>query len=666
MRESISLNNDKNTPTLIPSKLNKLTVGEFRNIYKFIYNKGMLDLIQNLISKFNDEEQNNERNSWISYETNFEKDTQLVHILSIEKIASQKFVLDWILKNLPNLDVKNYEIHENHKNVIIKIYLKEESYEEDYYLQYLDNIKITKTLRNLYRNIAIVQINGIKNYKELNVDFFNLENNMESFIRYSCEPDSYGLTITRYWIQLWHDRADLQKKFPQPHSRDQNEYISWITTYALLEDLVPREDFLINKTICSAHQVTNSKFVYIGYLNAVNGLGEAARNNIQILNSLGIKPTTISYNRIQGASLSDRCVCKSPYIYNFRNKVIFIHLNPDNLENFFNDFNRINKYNNYLIFIWAWEFENPSFLMRKYVSSAHEIWGVSSFVSESIKKISGNLNVNTFLHYLESESSETIPRNERDYVLTMADLNSVIDRKNLKGNIEAYSKSNLPKLGIKLIIKTTNLNEHRTDATKIRFYIDELSKDIDELSKNIEIVDGNLTKHELRNLYSNALFYLSLHRSEGFGLNILNSQKFGTPTIVTAYSGNLDFCNPINSYLVNFRLIDIDAKNAAFFGHQKWAEPDINHAIELINDLVSLDSKDYNEKSKKIKNIFDNHNSFEIAKKQLSIKIKKTEMLFWKFYLISLVFKILAKIILPIMTMPYKIKFHISKRIDRS
>ena len=44
--------------------------------------------------------------------------------------------------------------------------------------------------------------------------------------------------------------------------------------------------------------------------------------------------------------------------------------------------------------------------------------------------------------------------------------------------------------------------------------------------------------------------YISLHRSEGFGLTLAEAMSLEKPVIATAYSGNLDFMTPANSCLI--------------------------------------------------------------------------------------------------------------------
>ena len=53
-----------------------------------------------------------------------------------------------------------------------------------------------------------------------------------------------------------------------------------------------------------------------------------------------------------------------------------------------------------------------------------------------------------------------------------------------------------------------------------------------------------MTRDELAGLMRAADCYVSLHRSEGFGLGIAESMALGKPVIATHYSGPVDFMTP--------------------------------------------------------------------------------------------------------------------------
>ena len=80
--------------------------------------------------------------------------------------------------------------------------------------------------------------------------------------------------------------------------------------------------------------------------------------------------------------------------------------------------------------------------------------------------------------------------------------------------------------------------------------------------------------------------FVSLHRSEGFGLPLCEAMAMGKPVIGTGYSANVDFMNAQNSMLVRHRLVEIDEDHGPYRAGWIWAEPDVDHAAELMRRLV--------------------------------------------------------------------------------
>jgi glycosyltransferase involved in cell wall biosynthesis len=88
----------------------------------------------------------------------------------------------------------------------------------------------------------------------------------------------------------------------------------------------------------------------------------------------------------------------------------------------------------------------------------------------------------------------------------------------------------------------------------------------------------------------NALAYVSLHRSEGYGLTISEAMELGTPVIATGYSGNMDFMNETNSLLVDYDLIEVKDSAGAYVVKSRWADPRIRsaagHMRSTFEDLI--------------------------------------------------------------------------------
>ncbi|MPZ48888.1 MAG: glycosyltransferase [Dehalococcoidia bacterium] len=65
-----------------------------------------------------------------------------------------------------------------------------------------------------------------------------------------------------------------------------------------------------------------------------------------------------------------------------------------------------------------------------------------------------------------------------------------------------------------------------------------------------------------------------------FGLTMAEAMALGKPVIATAYSGNLEFMTPENSYLVGYKLVELGKTHAHGLYKKEWlwAGPDIGQA----------------------------------------------------------------------------------------
>jgi glycosyltransferase involved in cell wall biosynthesis len=71
---------------------------------------------------------------------------------------------------------------------------------------------------------------------------------------------------------------------------------------------------------------------------------------------------------------------------------------------------------------------------------------------------------------------------------------------------------------------------------------------------------------------------VSLHRAEGYGLTLAEAMYLGKPVIATAYSGNLDFTLPGNSFLVGYKMCPVGKGNDPYDPHAQWADPLLDEA----------------------------------------------------------------------------------------
>jgi glycosyltransferase involved in cell wall biosynthesis len=166
---------------------------------------------------------------------------------------------------------------------------------------------------------------------------------------------------------------------------------------------------------------------------------------------------------------------------------------------------------------------------------------------------------------------------EKTFLVTSSfDLNSDIDRKNPAGSIKAFLKSFPKPSGATLFLKSINGDKHTTRLSELQ--------ELAQGREDIVFFDGYLDQYQNKGLLELSDIYLSLHRAEGYGLNLADAMARKTAVIATGYSGNLDFMDEASSVLVPFEKVAV-TNYAGIWVNSKWAEPDIDFASRKLRDL---------------------------------------------------------------------------------
>ncbi len=70
---------------------------------------------------------------------------------------------------------------------------------------------------------------------------------------------------------------------------------------------------------------------------------------------------------------------------------------------------------------------------------------------------------------------------------------------------------------------------------------------------------------------------VSAHRSVGFGMLCAQAHGYGVPLIATGYSGNMEYCDAENTWLVEYRLRDIQRSEHPRDVVSQWADAEVDH-----------------------------------------------------------------------------------------
>jgi glycosyltransferase involved in cell wall biosynthesis len=168
---------------------------------------------------------------------------------------------------------------------------------------------------------------------------------------------------------------------------------------------------------------------------------------------------------------------------------------------------------------------------------------------------------------------------------------SDVNRKNPQAAIEAFRKAFPSDERARLVINLNLSARPREGRTPfdgpLQAVLDDAVTDA-----RIRIIDTSMSYAEVLSLYASADVFLSLHRSEGFGLGLIEAMALGKPVVATGWSGNRAFMNLTNSCMVRYRLTPVRATNWAYVEAMRgldpiWAEPDVAHAATWLRRLAA-------------------------------------------------------------------------------
>ena len=227
---------------------------------------------------------------------------------------------------------------------------------------------------------------------------------------------------------------------------------------------------------------------------------------------------------------------------------------------------------------WAWETDVLPADWLPAFQFLEEIWAFSTFVGDNLGRLSPvPVVVIPMAVAVPDPSGAQLPiaRDDRFTFLFMFDFFSTLRRKNAAGLIEAFTRAFAPGEGPRLLLKTIN-GRLRPEAEA------ELRRKIAQ-HPDIELIDAYLDPAQNAALLARADCYVSLHRSEGFGLTLAESMALGTPVIATGYSGQHRFHHTPEQLPGGLDARPGSGPDCEIYPAEgTWAEPDLDHAAELM------------------------------------------------------------------------------------
>ena len=338
---------------------------------------------------------------------------------------------------------------------------------------------------------------------------------------------------------------------------------------------------------------TNPKLLYergtfpdginlIGPVDASTGLGQSFRLVERAIREMGI-PYVIYPFAATVYSKTDITQYQDRISHELKYSVNLWHVSPLEFGELYAAVGKKAFDKHYNIAYWLWELENFPDEWVGYMRTLDEIWTPSEFISAALQKKTA-LPVVTVPYWVSADTDLEkydrkwfhLPR-KRFLFLMMYDSNSVSQRKNPDGAIEAFRRAFPPdRRDVALVIKAGSLDRNAYQGLKER---------LGEY-RNIRIIRGNLEKTEVNSLIACCDTLVSLHRAEGFGLVLAEAMLNNVPVVATNWSANTEFMNDSCACMVPYRMVRLEKDIFPYRKGERWADPDLEAAARFMRRLA--------------------------------------------------------------------------------
>jgi glycosyltransferase involved in cell wall biosynthesis/SAM-dependent methyltransferase len=437
-------------------------------------------------------------------------------------------------------------------------------------------LPIDRTMRLAYREaIETGDVTG---------SLFDAEGERE-FLEWANLPAATGGRhgVTRYQAALYDLRPDLEAAYPDLADADTAAgFVGWVRVHgaaelgipeALLPPAPPPPPAMPERTGPLLPPLGAN---VAGYLNAELGVGEVARQVVSALDANGVPLLPVGLhapNSRAGHVFAASRQIAAPFGINI------VCVNADGLPHFAEQAGKAFFDGRYTIGVWWWELSRFPEQWHGAFDLVDEIWAGSRFVADALSEVAPVPVVVMPLPLAPIRSPPPDPTRfgldpDAFSFLFSYDYNSVFERKNPLGAVAAFKAAFGDDPGVQLVLKCINHDKDEENHDRLRIAI--------EGSPNICLIAGYLDVADKHLLTASCDAFVSLHRSEGFGLGLAEAMMLGKPVVATDYGGSRDFLDESTGFPVRCATIPVGDDAWPYPPEMTWADPDLQHAAEQL------------------------------------------------------------------------------------
>ena len=325
----------------------------------------------------------------------------------------------------------------------------------------------------------------------------------------------------------------------------------------------------------------NAIFYILGAFRSSSGIAQGARLYADSKEQEGFRVVRVDVGglMLERADLPlPQNVLSVKQIQNMGAGTMVIHANPPQFQLVVCRLGKKILKDKHLVAYWAWELESIPKIWKHALNFVDEIVVPSAFVRNALRPCTDK-RITVVPHPVPTP----VLRKKRYAVdvvipfLVSFELGSSFERKNPLAVLKAFSMA-FQAGEAELVFKVTGAREHGDKLKRLWQACSTVS--------GVQILDAVLSVEGLDALYMQNDIYLSLHRSEGYGLSIREAMQHGLHVVATGWSGNMDFMYGPFAHCVPYTLVPVKIEKGPYKGLQTcWAEPDVGAAANILKKL---------------------------------------------------------------------------------
>ena len=220
--------------------------------------------------------------------------------------------------------------------------------------------------------------------------------------------------------------------------------------------------------------------------------------------------------------------------------------------------------------------------------SGDAIIGMSDFNYEYYRRAFPSQKVYKIVYPFRFKLSDATPRDElrEQYGIGKGDFVVFFNfdfgsyyRKNVIAALRAFAKAFAGDDTARLVFKTKGAKENRRQVAEMMAEVEALG-----IGRQFVHISQYLPRADVDGLTDACDVYLSLHKSEGFGIGMAEAMSQGKPVVATNWSSNTEFCFPNTAWPVPYKMVPI-LPHEYMIAMKEWAEADVEAAAAALREI---------------------------------------------------------------------------------